>query len=89
MFRLAQLSSTKVHLMSSFSSLGDKGKCHRCAIFRFFPMELNFHGQIRRQGKNDNRRVCSGNIDFAVINELSTKKFFRNQAGVASMLHFF
>jgi hypothetical protein len=46
-------------------------------------MELNFHGKISWQGKNDNWRVCSGNIEFAVINELSTKNFFRNQASVA------
>jgi len=52
-------------------------------------MELNFHGKIRRQGKNDNRRVCFDNIEFAVINELSTKNFFRNQASVARTLQFF
>ena len=89
MFFLAQLSSTKVHLVNSFSSLRDKGKCHRCVIFRFFPMELNFQWKIRPQGKNDNRGVCSDNIEFAVINELSTKNFFRNQASVAQTLHFF
>jgi hypothetical protein len=52
-------------------------------------MEFNFHAKIRRQGKNDNERGCSDNIEFAVINDLSTKNFFRNQAGVARMPHLF
>ena len=89
MFRLEQLSSTKVHSVSSFSSLRDKGKCHRRAFFRFFPMEFNFQAKIRWQGKNDNERGCSDNIEFAVINDLSTKNFFQNQAGVARMPQLF
>jgi len=52
-------------------------------------MEFNFHGKIIWQGKNDNRRGCSDNIEFAVINDLSTKNFFQNQVGVARMPQLF